>query len=107
MADDAVFRALADSSRRRLLDALHASNGQTLGDLCQGLDMTRQAVAKHLGILEAANLVSHQWRGREKHHFINPAPINEIAERWIHKFEAPRLRALFTLKATLEGDNHE
>jgi DNA-binding transcriptional ArsR family regulator len=103
MDDDAVFRALADGSRRRLLDRLHRKNGQSLGDLCAGLDMSRQAVAKHLGILEEANLVAVQWAGREKLHFINPVPINEIAERWIGKFEQPRLRALSELKKTLEG----
>jgi DNA-binding transcriptional ArsR family regulator len=91
MSDDAVFRALADASRRGLLDRLHARNGQTLGELCQGLAMTRQAVAKHLAVLEEANLVSTQRQGREKLHFINPVPINEIAERWIGKFERPRL----------------
>ena len=106
MDDDAVFRALADASRRRLLDRLHAESGQTLGDLCQGLEMTRQAVAKHLAILEAANLVSSRRQGREKLHFINPVPINEIAERWISKFEAPRLDALSELKRTLEGEDH-
>jgi DNA-binding transcriptional ArsR family regulator len=85
------------------LDRLHASNGQTLGALCQGLDMTRQAVAKHLAILAEANLVSWTRRGREKLHFINPVPINEIAERWIGKFERPRLAALSNLKRKLEG----
>src|SRR5215469_4762388 len=104
MDDDAVFRALADASRRQLLDRLHAENGQTLGELCRGLDMTRQAVAKHLAILEEANLVSWRRQGREKRHFINPVPINEIAERWISKFERPRLSALAALKKTLEGD---
>jgi len=105
MDDDAVFRALADASRRRLLDRLHAESGQTLGDLCQGLEMTRQAVAKHLAILEAANLVSSRRQGREKLHFINPVPINEIAERWISKFERPQLQALSDLKKVLErGD---
>jgi DNA-binding transcriptional ArsR family regulator len=104
MSDDAVFRALADASRRRLLDRLHATNGQTLNELCRGLEMTRQAVAKHLAILEAANLVSSQRRGREKLHFINPVPINEIAERWIGKFELRRLGALSDLKQALEGD---
>src|ERR1700687_4695608 len=98
MDDDAVFRALADASRRRLLDRLHAKNGQTLGELCQGLAMTRQAVTKHLSILEEANLVSWRRHGREKRHFINPVPINEIAERWIGKFERPRLGALSDLK---------
>jgi DNA-binding transcriptional ArsR family regulator len=102
MDDDAVFRALADGSRRLLLDRLHKKNGQSLGDLCEGLEMSRQAVAKHLGILEEANLVAMEWAGREKLHFINPVPINEIAERWIGKFEQPRLRALSDLKKALE-----
>jgi DNA-binding transcriptional ArsR family regulator len=106
MDDDSVFRALADASRRRLLDRLHANNGQTLGDLCQGMEMSRQAVAKHLAVLEEANLVAVQWRGREKLHFINPVPINAIAERWIRKFEAPRLKALSTLKRKLEGEDN-
>ena len=106
MSDDAVFRALADASRRGLLDRLHARNGQTLGELCQGLAMTRQAVTKHLAILEEANLVSTQRQGREKLHFINPVPINEIAERWIGKFERPRLSALSELKQSLEGEEH-
>jgi DNA-binding transcriptional ArsR family regulator len=105
--DDAVFRALADASRRRLLDRLHARSGQTLNELCEGLAMTRQAVAKHLGILEAANLVATRRQGREKHHFINPVPINDIAARWIDKFERPRLDALSQLKNTLEGDEHD
>jgi DNA-binding transcriptional ArsR family regulator len=103
MTDDAVFRALADASRRQLLDRLHARGGQTLGELCQGLDMTRQAVAKHLAILEEANLVSCRRQGREKLHFINPVPINAIAERWISKFEQPQLAALSDLKKKLEG----
>jgi DNA-binding transcriptional ArsR family regulator len=107
MSDDAVFRALADASRRRLLDGLHERNGQTLSELCQGLDMTRQAVTKHLTILEAANLVSTRRRGREKLHFINAVPIHDIAERWIGKFERPRLGALAQLKRSLEGDNHD
>ena len=102
--DDAVFRALADRSRRRLLDRLHARNGQTLGALCQGLKMTRQAVAKHLAILEEANLVASQRHGREKLHFINPVPLNDIAERWIRKFEQRRLSALSALKKHLEGE---
>jgi DNA-binding transcriptional ArsR family regulator len=107
MDDDAVFRALADASRRALLDRLHARNGQTLGELCRGLDMTRQAVAKHLAILAQANLVSWKRQGREKFHFINPVPINEIAERWIGKFEQPRLDALSRLKRKLEGNDDE
>ena len=105
MNDNAVFRALADESRRQLLDRLHKKNGQTLGDLCRGVAMTRQAVAKHLAILEAANLVSAKRRGREKLHFINPVPINAVAERWISKFERPHLRALSALRKTLEGES--
>ena len=106
MSMDLVFKALADPVRRQLLDRLHARNGQTLGELCEGYDMTRQAVAKHLGILEEANLVVVQWSGREKLHFLNPVPIHEIAERWIHKFEASRLDALSDLKKSLEGKDH-
>src|SRR5262245_42653250 len=102
--DDAVFHALADASRRQLLDRLHSKNGQTLGELCVGLDMTRQAVAKHLAVLEAASLVSWKRQGREKLHFINPVPINEIAERWIRKFERRPLSALSALKKKLEGE---
>src|SRR5579875_2373041 len=101
---DEVFKALADASRRQLLDRLHARNGQTLNELCQGLAMTRQAVTKHLAILEDANLVSSRRQGREKLHLINPVPINDIAERWIGKFERPRLRALSDLKRKLEGE---
>ena len=107
MTMDAIFRALADPSRRKLLDRLHQKNGQTLGDLCRGLNMTRQAVAKHLGILRKANLVSWKREGRERLHFINPVPINEIAERWINKFEVPHLRALSNLKKKLEGDQQD
>jgi DNA-binding transcriptional ArsR family regulator len=107
MDEGIVFRALADTSRRRLLDRLHRRNGQTLGELCQGLEMTRQAVAKHLAVLEKANLVSWKRQGREKLHFINPVPINEIAERWISKFEFPRLGALSELKQDLEGERHD
>ena len=107
MDDDTVFRALADASRRGLLDRLHAKNGQTLLGLCQGLGMTRQAVAKHLAILEEANLVSCQRRGREKLHFINPVPINDIADRWISKFDRPHLSALSDLETQLEGEKHD
>lgn len=107
MNDDAVFRALADASRRLLLDRLHRKNGQTLGELCAGLDMTRQAVAKHLAILEEANLVAAKRQGREKLHFINPVPINAIAERWIRKFERRRLAALSALKNKLEGEGRD
>lgn len=101
---DAVFKALADASRRELLDRLRAENGQTLGELCARLDMTRQAVSKHLAILEEANLVATVRRGREKFHYLNPVPIHEIAERWIAPFERGRLRALADLKARLEGE---
>ena len=103
MSMDEVFRALADPSRRQLLDRLHERNGQTLGELCQGLDMSRQAVTKHLGILEAANLVSARKEGRKKLHFLNPVPIHEIANRWIGKFERSRLDALSELKKALEA----
>jgi DNA-binding transcriptional ArsR family regulator len=104
---DAVFRALADASRRELLDRLRAENGQTLSELCARLDMTRQAVSKHLSILEEANLVATVWRGREKLHYLNPVPIHEIAERWIGKFERNRLQALSDLKKGLEGERDE
>lgn len=108
MNDDMVFKALADASRRQLLDRLHEQNGQTLSALCEDLEMSRQAVAKHLAILEDANLVSSEKQGREKLHFINPVPINEIAERWINKFEHRQLRALSALKQALEGEGgHE
>ena len=107
MSMDAVFRALADPVRRRLLDSLHERSGQTLGELCEGHDMTRQAVTKHLAILEEANLIAVQRRGREKLHFLNPVPVHEIAERWIRKFERPRLDALSDLKKSLEGKDHE
>ena len=105
--EDAVFRALADTNRRQLLDRLHQRNGQTLGELCRGLDMSRQAVAKHLGVLEEANLVSWKRNGREKLHFINPVPIHQIAERWISKFERSRLGALSALKKDLEGEHDD
>ena len=105
MSMDAVFKALADASRRRLLDSLHAKNGQTLSELCGELDMTRQAVAKHLVILEEANIVATQKRGREKVHYINPVPINDIADRWIGKFERHRVRALADLKKMLEEES--
>ena len=99
---DAVFKALADASRRQLLDRLHAENGQTLGRLCEDLDMTRQAVTKHLAILEKAKLVVTIRRGREKLHYLNPVPLDEIARRWVHKFERGRLDALHELKHKLE-----
>ena len=99
---DLLFKALADPSRRKLLDQLHAHDGQTLSELCQHLDMTRQGVTQHLAVLEAANLVVVQWRGREKLHFLNPVPLQAIYERWIAKFEKPRLKALAHLKRRLE-----
>jgi len=101
---DAVFKALADESRRKLLDRLFKDNGQTLGELCQHLDMTRQAVTKHLRLLEEANLIAVVWRGREKLHYLNPVPLHEIYERWIGKYEgeAHRLQALSDLKKSLE-----
>jgi DNA-binding transcriptional ArsR family regulator len=99
---DEVFKALADASRRALLDRLHLKNGQTLNELCDGLAMTRQAVAKHLGILESANLVSTIRHGREKLHYLNPVPIHQIGERWIRKFERGKLAALGELKRQLE-----
>ena len=100
---DKVFKALADAGRRQLLDRLHSRNGQTLGQLCEGLAMTRQAVTKHIKILEDADLVVPFRRGREKLHYLNPVPIHDIAERWIGKYEFGRLRALSELKKQLEG----
>ena len=102
---DKVFKALADPTRRKLLDRLHAENGQTLSELCERLAMTRQAVTKHLVLLEDANLVVTLKRGREKLHYLNPVPIHEIADRWIGKFERARLDALSVMKKALETDN--
>ena len=102
---DRVFKALADPGRRQLLDRLHAHNGQTLGELCEHMDMSRQAVTKHLKLLEEANLVVTIRRGREKLHFLNPVPILDIADRWIGKYERGRLRVLADLKKQLEGEN--
>ena len=102
---DLLFRALADPSRRKLLDLLHAHDGQTLNELCEHLDMTRQGVTQHLELLESANLVACVRRGREKLHFLNPVPLQEIYERWIAKFEKPRLKALAALKRKLEKDH--
>jgi DNA-binding transcriptional ArsR family regulator len=102
---DAVFKALADPSRRRLLDLLHAHDGRTLSELCEHLDMTRQGVTQHLDLLEAANLVATVRRGREKLHFLNPVPLQAIYERWIAKFERPRLNAISELKKRLEKSN--
>ena len=100
---DKVFKALADPTRRRLLDQLHSSNGQTLGELCRHLKMTRQAVSQHLVRLEAANLVATVWRGREKLHYLNPVPVHEIYERWIEKYEEQHLRVLRDLKKRIGG----
>ncbi|MEV6651974.1 metalloregulator ArsR/SmtB family transcription factor [Streptomyces sp. NPDC051219] len=100
---DAVFRALADPSRRQLLDRLNGRNGQTLRELSEGLDMSRQAVSKHLAVLESALLVTSVRRGREKLHYLNPLPIQEIADRWIGQYERGRLAVLSHLKQTLEG----
>jgi DNA-binding transcriptional ArsR family regulator len=102
---DLLFKALADSSRRKLLDVLHAHDGRTLNELCGHLDMTRQGVTQHLDVLEAANLVATLRQGREKLHFLNPTPLQEIYERWIAKFEKPRLKALSNLKRRLEKGN--
>ena len=103
---DNVFKALADPTRRLLLDRLRDDNGQTLGQLCERLAMTRQAVTKHLTVLEAANLVVTVWRGREKLHYLNPAPIHEITRRWIGGYEKSRVAALADLKRALEeGDD--
>lgn len=102
---DVLFKALADPSRRKLLDLLNANDGRTLNQLCEYLDMTRQGVTQHLDLLEAANLVATVRRGREKIHFLNPVPLQEIYERWIAKFEKPRLKALANLKRKLEKAN--
>ncbi|WP_239311765.1 ArsR/SmtB family transcription factor [Plantactinospora mayteni] len=99
---DEVFKALADGSRRRLLDSLNTRTGQSLRELCAGLAMTRQSVSKHLAVLEAANLVSTLWRGREKLHYLNAEPINAIADRWIEQYDRGRVRALADLKSALE-----
>jgi uncharacterized protein YndB with AHSA1/START domain/DNA-binding transcriptional ArsR family regulator len=99
---DKVFKALGDPTRRHLLDRLHGRNGQTLGELCDDLGMTRQSATQHVAVLEAANLISSVRRGREKLHYLNPVPLHEIQERWIDKFERPRLRALSALKRQAE-----
>jgi len=102
---DLLFHALADPSRRKLMDLLYARDGQTLSALCEHLDMTRQGVTQHLALLEGANLVATQRRGREKLHFLNPVPLQELYERWIAKFEKPRLKALADLKRRLESSH--
>lgn len=102
---DLLFKALADPSRRKLLDVLHDHDGQTLNELCEHLDMTRQGVTQHLNLLEKGNLVATVRRGREKLHFLNPVPLQQIYDRWIAKFERPRLKALTDLKRRLEKAN--
>ena len=104
---DEVFRALADPTRRALLDVLHAEPGATLGELAEPLDMTRQAVSKHLLVLESAGLVACRWSGREKHHYLNPVPLVEIHDRWISKFAATRARGLLELRRALEEKEEE
>ena len=105
--DDTVFKALADASRRQLLDRLRTQHGLTLHELCAQHDMSRQAVTKHLVLLEAANLVVSVKRGREKLHYLNAVPINDIYMRWIGKFEQRRLAALHNLKQALKEDDHD
>jgi len=104
---DKVFKALADPTRRQLLDLLHSDNGQTLSALCEHMAMTRQAVTQHLQLLEQAQLVAVIWQGREKLHYLNPVPLHELYERWICKFERSRLSALHALKQKLEGDQDD
>ena len=104
---DEVFKALADPTRRKLLDRLHAKSGLTLTELCEQMDMSRQAVTQHLDVLQRANLVSTVWRGREKLHFLNPVPIHEIYDRWVKKFERRNLKTLNQLKKRLEGEAHD
>lgn len=104
---DEVFRALADPSRRALLDALRDRGGQSLRELGEGLEMTRQAVAKHLGVLEEAGLVVTSWHGREKHHHLNAAPINDVADRWIRRYDRARAEALADLKTALQENAEE
>ena len=104
MDADKVFKALADPTRRTLLDRLCAQNGQTLGQLCDHLQMTRQSATQHLDLLEDANLISTVRRGREKLHFINPVPLHDVYERWVRKFEQQRLTLLHDLKRELEGE---
>ncbi|AUH34514.1 ArsR/SmtB family transcription factor [Paracoccus tegillarcae] len=105
MDADKVFKALGDPSRRKLLDLLCRENGQTLGQLCEHIDMSRQSVTQHLGLLEVANLVTTVKRGREKLHFINPVPLHDVYARWVQKFETQRLSLLHDLKRELEGDD--
>jgi DNA-binding transcriptional ArsR family regulator len=103
---DLVFKAMADPNRRKVLDLLFSKNGQTLGQLCEELEMQRQSATQHIEILINANLITVIWKGREKLHFINPVPIYEVYERWVRKFEENRLGFLHDLKKQLEGENH-
>ena len=105
--EDNVFKALADASRRKLLDRLRRKGGLTLGELCEGYDMSRQAVTKHLALLEQANLVVTRKQGREKLHYLNPMPISEIYARWIGRFEQGRVAALQNLKQALEENDND
>jgi len=104
---DLIFKALADATRRQLLDRLFAEQGQTLGQLCGGTDMRRQSVSKHLNILEGADLVSVVWRGREKYYYLNPVPLTEISTRWIDKFSRDRAEAVLRLKQALEDPGRQ
>ena len=104
---DKIFKALADRTRRRLLDRLFENPAQTLAELCAGLAMSRQSVSKHLGVLEEAGLVVTEWRGREKFHFLNPMPIAELSDRWIDKYSKARTKAIITLKRALEEKTHD
>ena len=104
---DEVFKALADPTRRTLLDRLLAEGGQTLTELTEGLDMRRQSAAKHLALLETSGLISCQWHGREKLHYLNPVPIAEIGRRWIDKFSGERAAAILNLKNALEDQDND
>lgn len=104
---DKVFKALSDPSRRKLLDRLFENSGLTLSELSEKMGMTRQAVTQHMNVLEAANLVTTVWRGRKKHHYLNPVPIHEIYDRWVRKFERRGLKALDQLKKRLEGEAYD
>lgn len=104
---DEVFRALADRTRRKILDRLFETDGLTLGELCEGQSMSRQAVSKHLSVLEEAGLVAVVWQGREKRHFLNPVPVQEISDRWIAKYARGRARAISRLRAALEEEPDE
>lgn len=104
---DKVFKALSDPSRRKLLDRLFENSGLTLSELSERMGMTRQAVTQHMNVLEAANLVTTVWRGRKKHHYLNPVPIHEIYDRWVRKFERRGLKALDQLKKRLEGEAYD